>query len=356
MRQSKTASFRGQDIFVGIDVHLKSWNVSIATQAGLHKSFSQDPDPEQLVRHLRKHYPGGRYHCVYEAGYCGFWIHDELTRLGANASLINPADVPTKNKERVNKNDRVDSRKLAKGLRTSVLDPIYVPSREALEDRSLVRTRNQLGRKQTRVKNQIKAMLRFYGITLPDESSSNWSNALLEWLEDLTTGREDGFSTESGRIALKLHLDELLSLKKQIRETMREIKRLSRTERYRERVENLCSIAGIGAYTAMIILTELVHIERFPTFDNLASFVGLVPSKPGSGDYEPDGSLTPRRHNRLRHVIIESAWTAARIDSDQCAAYLKLTKRMTKSRAIIRIARKQLTRVYYVLTNNQPLT
>ena len=43
MQQSTVASFRGQDIFVGLDVHVKSWDVSIATIAGLHKTFTQDP-------------------------------------------------------------------------------------------------------------------------------------------------------------------------------------------------------------------------------------------------------------------------------------------------------------------------
>ena len=355
MQQSTVASFRGQDIFVGLDVHVKSWDVSIATIAGLHKTFTQDPNPEQLVRHLRKNFPGGRYHCAYEAGYCGFWIYEELKRLGVEAMVVNSADVPTSNKERVNKSDRVDSRKLAKSLRLSELEPIYVPPREALEDRTLVRTREQLVRKQTRVKNHIKAILRFYGIRLPAASTS-WSKQLLNWIEDLCTGKEEGLQSASGRLALRIHLDELRSLNEQTKETMRAIRQLSNTERYRDRVLYLRSITGIGLLSAMIILTELVHIERFKSFDHLASFAGLIPSKPRSGEYDPDGVLTPRRQSRLRHVLIESAWYAARKDPDQCAAFLRLSQRMPKGRAITRIARKQLARIDYVLRHNQALS
>lgn len=355
MQQSTVASFGGQDIFVGLDVHVKSWDVSIATAAGLFKTFTQDPHPGQLVRHLRKNFPGGRYHCVYEAGYCGFWIHEELKRLGVDVIVVNPADVPTRNKERVNKNDRVDSRKLARSLRLAELEPIYVPTRQELEDRTLVRTREQLVRKRTRVKNHIKAILRFYGIRLPAACTS-WSNRLLDWIEDLCTGKEEGLVTTSGRLALKLHLDELRSLNEQTKEAMRAIRHLSKTDHYRDRVLHLRSIRGIGLLGAMIILTELVHVERFETLDCLASFVGLIPSKPRSGEYDPDGVLTPRRNGRLRHVLIESAWYAARKDPDQCAAFLRLSKRMPKGRAITRIAKKQLTRVDYVLRNNQPLS
>ena len=33
---------------------------------------------------------------MYEAGFCGFWIHERLTALGIDNIVVNPADVPTK--------------------------------------------------------------------------------------------------------------------------------------------------------------------------------------------------------------------------------------------------------------------
>ena len=33
------------------------------------------------------------YHSVYEAGFCGFWIHWELTNLGIHNIVVNPAIV-----------------------------------------------------------------------------------------------------------------------------------------------------------------------------------------------------------------------------------------------------------------------
>jgi len=77
--------------------------------------------------------------------------------------------VPTKGKERVRKNNRVDARKLARGLRSGDLEAIYVPCRQAQQDRTLARMRASLAGKQTRVKNQIKATLAFYGAVLPED-------------------------------------------------------------------------------------------------------------------------------------------------------------------------------------------
>lgn len=88
--------------------------------------------------------------------------------------------------------------------------------------------------------------------------------------------------------------------------------------------------------------------------DKLAAFVGLVPSAPSTGTHEPDGKITPRKNRRLRYLMIESAWTAARSDPSMLNAYTHLTKRMKKSDAIIRIARKLLNRIRFVWLNERP--
>jgi len=44
--QRKELNFEGQSVFVGIDVHLKSWNVSIFTEDLHHKTFNQPPKAE----------------------------------------------------------------------------------------------------------------------------------------------------------------------------------------------------------------------------------------------------------------------------------------------------------------------
>jgi len=116
----------------------------------------------------------------------------------------NPADVPTKDKERRTKRDRIDCRKLARRLRAGEIEGIYVPCRKKLEDRSLVRTRQSMVRKQTRCKNQIKSLLLFYGIGLPEEwAERRWSGPFVKWLENLPMEKA------SGEVALRMHLEEL---------------------------------------------------------------------------------------------------------------------------------------------------
>ena len=349
MREVRKLDFSGQDIFIGLDVHKKSWDVSIQTKDFEHKTFTQPPEPEILVKYLRRHFPGARYHSVYEAGFCGFWIHDELEAQGIDSMVIHPPDVPTKDKERRRKSDKVDCRKLCRSLRNGDLEAIYILSPSARADRSLVRARRAEAKQQTRLKNQISGMLNFYGIKIPERYvKSKWSGKCIRWLEGLE------IENENGTDALGYYIDELKHHRRRLSELKRRVRALSRTDRYRQRVKHLLSIPGIGVITAMVILTELVDICRFKTLDQLASYIALVPGKQSSGDWELDTGLIRRGHLYLRYMFIECAWVAVRKDPALMMAYTELTRRMSGQKAIIRISRKLLNRVRYVLKHNKP--
>lgn len=107
MNKISKLDFKDQRIYVGMDIHTKSWSISILTDNFEHKTFTQPPNVEVLVNYLKRNFPGGSYKSVYEAGYCGFWIHDRLQEHGVQCFVVNPADVPTKDKERRSKTDRV---------------------------------------------------------------------------------------------------------------------------------------------------------------------------------------------------------------------------------------------------------
>ncbi len=346
MEKCSKLDFTGQSIYVGVDVHKKSWSVSIFSEQCEHTKFSQPPETDKLVHYLKRNFPGASYHSAYEAGFSGFWAHDQLREQGVNCLVVHPADVPTTDKERTTKRDRVDCRKLARHLRNGDLRGIYVPSRPQLEDRSLVRTRQSLIKKQTRCKNQIKALLYYYGLYLSAEMvDSSWSLQFLRRLEGL---RMDG---ASGDQVLQVHLEELRHLRQMIASLNRAIVLLSREANYREPVRRLKTVPGVSTLTAMILLTEICDLSRFATLNQLASYVGLIPDTQASGESERIGALTFRRNAPLRAVLIEAAWVAARKDPVLLLAFNEYCRRMKKTRAIVKIARRLLNRIRYVLKN-----
>ena len=104
MNKISRLDFEGQQIYVGMDVHKKSWSISIFTEEFEHKTFTPPPEVGTLVNYLKRNFPGASYKSVYEAGYSGFWIHDRLQEHGVQCLVVNPADVPTKDKERKKEN------------------------------------------------------------------------------------------------------------------------------------------------------------------------------------------------------------------------------------------------------------
>jgi len=346
LKQNNKLSFKDQTIYVGLDIAKKSWNVTILTEQLFHKTFTQSPVPDVLAAYLNKNFPDARYICAYEAGLFGFWIYDALTKLGVDCIVVHPADIPTKDKERRNRNDDVDSNKIAINLRSGQLTPLYIPSLQAQEDRSLVRMRIIMVKKQTRCKNQLKALLTYYGVNIPDKlANSNWSKQFISCLENLD------FKTNSGKQAFSALLSELEYLRSVILQLTKDISCLSEQEPYKMPVQYLSSIPGISTTTAMVYLTEIVDVKRFKDFDHLSSYFGLIPGEDSSGDTQVHTGISPRRNVNLRVLLIESSWIAVRKDPALLMSFNHLSKRMPKNKAIIRIARKLLNRIYYVLKN-----
>ena len=99
-QQSKSLNFAGQVFHVGIDVHKRNWKVKVRSIHSVTKSLSIDPSPIVLAKTLNNLYPHATFKTVYEAGFSGYWAHRQLKELGIDNIIVNPADVPTSNKER----------------------------------------------------------------------------------------------------------------------------------------------------------------------------------------------------------------------------------------------------------------
>lgn len=342
-------NFNGESIYCGIDVHARQWTVCVRDKEFELKKFTQPPEAEKLSSFLKRTYPGADYYAVYEAGFSGFWAQRRLQEQGIKCMVIHPADVPGTDKEKQQKTDAVDCRKLARSLSKGDLKPIYIPSEEMTSDRHLLRTRKQLVQDQTRYKNRILSMLKFEGIIIPEsyKQSTHFSNQLIVWLQGLPLKK-------TSKEALQLKLEPLKSIRINLLQANRNIRALSQSDHYKEQAQLLRSIPGIGLINSMIILTELGEIKRFTTFDHWSSYFGLTPLIYQSDETLKVRGITHRCNHLLREALVESAWQAVYRDPALLMSYKEYCKRMNKNKAIIRIARKLLSRIRYVLVNKVP--
>lgn len=325
-------------------MHKRSWSVSIFTESIHHKTFSQSPSPEALKSYLSKYFKDYEVICAYEACKFGFWIYRKLTGFGYSCLVVNPADIPTTNKESSEKTDPIDSRKIAKSLRAGLLKGIHVPTEDTLGERQLFRYRKKLWADLVRVKNRIKDKLLFNGVAVPPEfDNPYWTKGFLHWLTLV------GFKSDKTRMTLDYLLEQYEMIYRHFLKVSIEVRKLHKLPRYKEDAKRLRQIPGIGPLTSVELLIEIEDIGRFKNFNHFNGYLGLKPMVHSSGERDHKSYMTYRGKHALRSSLVECAWTAVQRDPVMLQSYEELLKRHTKKRAIIKIARKLASRVYRVL-------
>ena len=349
--QKYRISFKGQKIYIGIDVHKKNWQVAVITESGLVKRLSINANAKELSDFLEKHYPDGEYMAVYESGFSGFSTYYALRELGINCIVIHAADVPTSQYEEAMKTDRIDAEKLARSLKAGMLRSIYVRPKENIDDRSVIRIRRTIQKQLGGCKARVKHLLHNNGVLLPErfeKPGTHWSRAFIKWL------KEDVVLLSSTRVSLDLLIMQVESMRQNLLTATREMRRLSLAERYSKSFQLLMSIPGIGVNTAMCILTEIYDISRFHNEKEFASYLGLIPTCHSSGEKVAHGEKTFRGNKKIGPMLVESCWVAIYKDHGLGCAYSAYKQRMTGQEAIIRVARKMSNIIFSVLkTGNE---
>ncbi len=348
--QRNKISFKGQKIFIGIDVHKKNWDVAIAPEVGNVKRHTQKASAKALFDFLKKHYPDGDYLAVYESGFSGFSTYYALKEVGIDCIVIHAADVPTTQYEEVMKTDRVDSVKLVRSLKAGLLKGIYVREKENIDDRSVVRIRKTIQKQLSGYKSRVKHMLHCNGVLLPErfeKPGSHWSKAFLKWL------KEDVTLLSSTRNSLDLLIRQVETIRITLLEATKMMRLLSQTERYKRMFDLLMTVPGIGVAVSMCILTEVYDVKRFHNEKEFAAYLGLIPTSHSSGDKVAHGEMTFRGNKQLGPMIIEAAWITICKDAGLGSLYLRYKERMKPQEAIVRIARKLSNIIFAILKNEK---
>ena len=351
-REINEKSFEGQIIYAGIDVHKNSWKVTIRNEQHHLKTFSQDAEASILISYFKRNYPGGTYKVLYEAGFSGFSACREFIQNGIECKLVHPMDIPKSNKDKQMKTDTVDSRKLC-SLHFDVNQQfIHIPDVELEADRALLRQRYRVMKDLARTKNRLKSLLFQIGVKIPEEisesASRSWTKEYIKWVENIEV------IAESFKITINRYVLMGKMLADQLKQCNEAVMLLSNKERYKLNFGLLMTMPGIGRLTAMVILLQIGDIGRFKTLDQLCLYIGLVPKTYSSGEDIKTGKLVNRGRREIKIHLVESSWVAVREDPALMIKFNELIKRMNKNKAIIRIARKMLSRIRYILQNKEP--
>jgi transposase len=298
-KSSETVISKCDVVKIGIDVHAR---FIVATRQ-IDGSRPQPPQKFQtgdFLKWIQKQFQlAKKVVTCYEAGPTGFWLHRQLTQLGATNYVVCPTCLDSR-KKGVN-TDQSDSSELQSRLdrylagNTKAMSVVTVPTLEHEQKRVLTRQREQLREHRLSLAAQGRTLMLLHGFHRSNHwwKASSWNNLLLElpvWLvERLAIFRE---LIESVDAKLKL-------LTTQISKTAPQTKPL-----------------GLGDLTHEIIDREVGDWKRFKTWRQVGSYAGLAGGVSASGQEKADLSITKAGNKRLRTALIEAAWRLLIYQSD----------------------------------------
>lgn len=325
--------YKGKTIFVGIDVHKKTYAVSAICDGRLVKRDVLRANPTILIAYLQKRYSSGTIITAYEAGFCGFHLHRTLEQAGIKNIVVHAASLEVSN-SRV-KTDAKDSLKIAQQLSEGRLRSVYIPSVEQEDRRTVTRLRDTFSKEKTRIGNQIKALLYLHGL-IPENNSKKVSE---KWIKKLSL-----LPLTSGiRFSIDMLCASWLEYNNKIKEIETELSKQAEIDCDIDPIYQ--SAPGVGKTSARILANELGDLSQFKNERQLFSYIGLTPSEHSSGDRIRQGHITKQGKPGIRKILVQAAWTAIRYDKTLKEAYERIRSRAGGKKAIIGVARRLIGRL-----------
>lgn len=332
-----------KEIFIGIDVHERSYSVSVFFEKEELQNHTYPSDTRHLKKVLER-YSSFQIHAVYEAGPFGYSLYDWLKSQGIQAIVTPPSKIPEMAGDFV-KTDKRDARKLAHLLSGGLLKAVSVPGRRKREDRDLLRTRDQQSEMRRRIFLQIGSKVRFHGIPIRCRRLISAKNR-----KDILTYEGMGSSLRTALESLLGDYDHYTLALQRIR---REVVRLSEDPAYREAVGILQSIPGVGLLTALNFILEIPDMSNFTNNEHLGSYLGLTSSEYSSGEHQHQGHITRCGNSRLRKLLVQCSWRLIAGDAIMKRCYERIKRRRGGKRAIVAIARKLSGRMRTILIRKE---
>ena len=296
------------------------------TRAALENYFSKQDRKSQVV---------------VEATGNWMYLYETIEKYVPDVVLAHPLKTRSIAEARI-KTDTIDATTLAELLRLDGIPKAYIPPREVRDVRELLRYRAALVSLRMGLKNKVHAVLTKNAI------ECSWSNVLgkksRQWLKTLPLRpcyrqEMDGY----------VRVAELLTiLIAEITTTIKELVEASPQARL------LMTIPGVSYYSALLILSEIGEISRFPSAKHLCSYAGLVPSVYSSGSKSFHGRITKQGSRWLRWICVEISIHAANGDARFQSLYRRVLRRRGAATAKVAVGRKILTIIYTMLKNNEP--
>lgn len=341
---TNTRNYTGKEIFMGIDVHKKTYCCVCICEGEIVKRDTMPANAKGLVNYMHNFFPGAKIKSAYEAGFSGFHLHRYLIQNGINNIVVHPASIEVSSRDRV-KTDKRDALKIATQLSAHRLRGIYVPSVEQEAKRNVTRLRAKFCRNRVRVGIQFKSLLFTQGLINGDDDTKICQT----WITKKLLEIEEGNYPREFYYTASYYAEEWKSLTLKTKDIEKQLRIQSESEKELQMIYE--SVPGVGLIHGRELANELGNMKQFRNEKQLFSYTGLTPSEYSSGEHIRQGHISRQGKSLLRSILVEAAWIAIKKDPSLRAVYDRIASRRGGKRAIVGVARRLVGRIRSCLMN-----
>jgi transposase len=129
---------------------------------------------------------------------------------------------------------------------------------------------------------------------------------------------------------------------------------IKKTVKDDEDIINLITIPGVSYFSAALIKSEIININRFASFKKLCAYAGLSPRVSQSANKMFHGRLNNNRRKYLQWIILEIVWNFIQKVPEKKERYEEISKRKSANTAKVNMARDMLKIIYRILKDKRP--
>jgi len=325
--------------YIGIDLHKsKSFVTRLDRRGQVCEQVELPHATGELTRYLQALPADARI--AVEATGNWMWLYELIEERCPDVVLAHPLRTKAIASARI-KTDKIDATTLAQLLRADLVPAAYIPPRAVRDTREVLRYRASLVRLRTQVKNKIQAIISKTGIRTPTKTA-------------LGVKSRRFLAMVSVRPCYRFSLDGYLRLLESLtREIQGVTQQIEAEGAVSPQAQLLCTMPGIAAYSALLILSEIGDIHRFPDSRHLCSYAGLVPSVHASGGKTRLGRLTKQGSSWLRWILVELSMHAINGAPQFRSLYHRVAKKHGSNVGRVAVARAMLKTIYAMLKHEE---
>jgi transposase len=317
------------DDYIGLDVSLKETAISVRRDGRRVWRGKCPSDPRLLAEVIRQRAPQAK-RVVFETGPLSVWFYHELNAAGLPAICIDARHAKAALDMASNKTDANDADGLAHLAEVGFFREVRVKDYDSMLTRTLVAARTRLVQIAVGLSNQIRGLMKTFGLVVPSSKGGQFEAHVRRLLAD----------HEGLKAVILPVLEAWRSVRIRAADLGRQL--LAGARRSRS-CQLLMTIPGVGAITATSFVAAIEDPANFKTSRSVGAWLGLTTRRYQSGEVDYDGHISRRGDAHLRGLLYEAATvilTRSQADSSLRAWGLKLREKIGFKRAAVAVARK----------------